>query len=54
MEDEEEERDLSSWHVRVQDVGYKIDAAAGKHVPCYILVVQRIDPIQGFNSIFYK
>lgn len=47
MEDEEEERDLSSWRVRVREVGYKMDTTAVKNIPFYLLVVQRIDPMQG-------
>lgn len=47
MEDEEE-RDLSSWRVRVRDVGYKMDTTAVKNIPFYLLVVQRIDPMQGW------
>lgn len=47
IEDVEEERDLSSWRVRVREFGYKMDATTGKAAPLYILHVQMINPIQG-------
>ncbi|KAK9509753.1 hypothetical protein O3M35_006998 [Rhynocoris fuscipes] len=47
MEVEEEERDLSSWKVRIYNVDNKVDPSTGKLTPTYTIFVQRIKPIDG-------
>lgn len=52
--EEEEERDLSSWRVRIFNVDNKLDPSTGKQTPTYTIFVQRIRPADGNSSIFFK
>uniref|UniRef100_T1HCS5 PXA domain-containing protein n=1 Tax=Rhodnius prolixus TaxID=13249 RepID=T1HCS5_RHOPR len=45
--EEEEERDLSSWRVRIFNVDNKLDPSTGKQTPTYTIFVQRIRPADG-------